>query len=1152
MIAALLLAAVLGGMDPTALVDPLIGTGGTSGTGLIDDFPGATAPFGMLQWSPDTPSAPPSGGYLVRDAAITGFSLTHLSGAGCAVFGDFGVLPTVGDIVNPEHAQVPFTHAGEEASPGYYAVSLGNAARVQLAATERVGYGAFTFPATTKANLLIDVASDQAGATDAHFTVVGPSEIVGSASSGAFCGMPNTFTVYFDMQFDRPFAAHGTWNADVLHPGASEIGGPKSGGWVTFDTSQDRTVNVKTAISYVSVAGARANVAAEPAIPDVARARAATARAWRSLLGEVQIGGGTPPEERMFYTALYHALLSPTLFSDADGSYRGFDGRVHRAVPGHAQYTNFSGWDIFRTQLPLMALLAPGRTSDMMESLVHDTQQGGWLPKWPVANGYTGVMEGDSADPIIASAAAFGARDFDRASALLAMLKNARDTGGSLGQGWYQPRPGLDEYLRNGYVGNSHTTSVSPVPNGASETLEYALDDFSIAQFAQSAGREDVYRTFVRRSMNWATIFDTANATVAPRDADGAFVHTPLTSNGQSGFQEGNAAQYTWMVPHATAALVRALGGPAATTARLDTFFSRLDAGQDEPYAWFGNEPTLAAPWVYLYAGAPYRAQGVNRAAMLSLYDATPDGIPGNDDLGTMSAWWVWNAMGLYPFTPGTAVLLVGAPLFTHVSLASPSGRTIVLDAPAASDANAYIRSLRVNGAATNRAWISVANRGTSHLDYVVGPSPNPLFAAAAADAPPSYGPAGVRFPASSTAALAIAAVTYDLSLGTPLPVHFAVTNVAGASPVRVTWSAQAPAGFTLSESHGDVVAQRVSQPVDLTLASTAATAPGLYDVPIRARAQNGAALARVTAIVRVSQAGRALPLAYVANFSDNTLTPLDAQTHAFGNQVGVGKAPGDLTVSRDGSRVYTANQSSNDVSVVDAVAGKTLATVKVGTVPAGIRVTPDGKTLWVSNYGDATVQSIDVATLKASRPIAVGDHPEELAIAPDGSTLYAADQGSNTLSVLDLGSRKIVATVPVGQSPLGVAVAPDGSRVYVSNSVSGDVTVIDARTRTPIARVAVGKTPQGLAVSPDGTLLYVADSGSLTVTPVNLTTDTALPPILVGNGPFSVAFTTDGRSAVVADSADNECVLLDVARGKVVSRIPTASFPIAVGFAHP
>ena len=1119
--------------DPVALVDPFIGTGGTSGVGLVDDFPGASAPFGMLQWSPDTASAPPSGGYFYHDNAITGFSLTHLSGAGCAVFGDFAVLPVVGFVNDPAHATQAFSHADEHASPGFYAVRLRSGIGVTLTAAARTGLAAFTFTATPQANLLINASSDQAGVTDAQVWIAGPAEIDGYARSGGFCGMPNTFTIYFAMRFDRPFASHASWNAG-------------SGESLTFDARQQRTIKMQAAVSYVGVAGARSNLDAQSSW-DVDAVRTATQDAWRSLLRRVEIDGGSPGDQRMFYTALYHALLAPTLFSDADGSYRGFDGRVHRDGPGHAEYTNFSGWDIYRTQVPLMTLLAPRETSDMMQSLVHAAQQGGWMPKWPVANGYTGVMGGDPADAMIAEAYAFGARGFDRGAALHEMVKSATDPTSAPGQGWYYPRPGLSEYLRYGYVVNTHTTSVSPVPNAASETLEYALDDFSIAHFARGIGNARTYRTFMRRSQNWSQVFDASTGLMAPRDAEGAFLQMPITENGQSGFQEGNAAQYTWMVPQALGSLVGALGGSQAAVARLDQFFSKLDAGQSEPFAWFGNEPTLASPWAYLYAGAPYKAQAVNRAAMNALFAPTPDGIPGNDDLGTMSAWWAWNAMGLYPITPGVPVLLLGAPLFTHVAITSPSGRTIVIDAPQASGQNAYVQRVRVNGRATDRLWITVPSSGSIRLQYTLGATPNTELAASPRNAPPNYAFGIVRFPPSTTASLSLQTPMLTLAPGARAPLSFGVQVPAGSSQIPVRWSAHAPNEIVTAPRSGEERATQEDAPIQTEVSVPSTLAPGLYDVDIDGRADNGAVLPHVTSVVRVQRTGEPLRLFYAANFSDDTVTPIDPRTLAYGKPIAVGSRPGDLAISRDGARVYTANQGSNDVSVVDTNSAKTIATVKAGNVPAGIALTPDGSTLWVSNYADGTLQAVDTVTLKARPAFFVGHHPEEVQIAPDGSRVYVVLQSDNALAVVDALHGRVIAAVPVGRHPDGVALSPDGKRAYVSADAANDVTIVVTSTLRALARVSVGNTPQGLSVSPQGTLLYVADGGSNQVTPVDLRTGRALPPIAVGNGPFGVVFDDDGKYAFTVNSADADCSVIDVARGVVIDNIPLGSFPISL-----
>jgi predicted alpha-1,2-mannosidase len=294
---------------------------------------------------------------------------------------------------------------------------------------------------------------------------------------------------------------------------------------------------------------------------------------------------------------------------------------------------------------------------------------------------------------------------------------------------------------------NLHATSVSPVPNGASETLEYALDDFSIAKFAQALGNEAVYRKFLKQSGNWANLFDTATGEIAPRGISGAFEQAPITENGQSGFQEGNAAQYTWMVPQDLRDLIRGMGGRAATRKKLNVFFTHLNAGQSEPYAWLGNEPSLGSPWTYLSAGAPWRTQQIVRRAITALYNTTPAGLPGNDDLGAMSSWYIWCAIGLYPQNPAVRVLDVGSPLFTRVQLASPTGVTIEIDAPGASDARPYVDGLRVNGQATEKTWVALPEQGALRLDFSLASQPDTHWGAAAEDAPPSYAAGGINFP---------------------------------------------------------------------------------------------------------------------------------------------------------------------------------------------------------------------------------------------------------------------------------------------------------------------------------------------------------------------------------------------------------------------
>jgi predicted alpha-1,2-mannosidase len=813
--------------DPTSLVNPFIGTGNGGGVvGPVNTFPGASAPFGMVAWSPDTTSRPAAGGYSYTDTSTIGMSVTHVSGAGCGIAGDLPILPTVGDIgTDPTSTTEPFSHANETAVPGSYSTLLGTgstAVGVHLAATTHTGIGSFAYPATTAANVLFKVGDSQSTVTGANVSIAGDDEVTGSITEGGFCDMPNTSTVYFVAKFDRPFSTSGTWNGSDVTPGSATATGQNSGAYVSFDTTSDATVGMQVSISYVSVANAESNIRAELHGWNVASVAAQTREQWRRLLDEVQIGGGTHDQQVEFYTALYHALLDPSTYSDANGQYLGMDGKVHQTEPGQAQYTTFSGWDIYRDEVPLLATIAPQQTSAMAQSLVNDAEQGGWLPKWPVAGGYTGMMGGDSADAIIAEAYQFGARDFDTGAALAAMVKGATEvqTSSNLGQGYYEERPGLDSYLQDGYVVNDTAYSGSAVPNGASLTLEYATDDFAIAELAQSLGSNSTYRTFLTRSQSWTNIYNVDSGYLQPRDANGDFpagdpTTDGLSSFGQSGFQEGNAAQYAFAVPQDLGGLITAMGGDSAVVSRLDTFFQEDQAGPNDPNYWAGNETDLLFPWVYDYAGAPYKTTAEVHDLLDDVYADTPAGEPGNDDLGAMSSWYVWGAIGLYPTSPGAPVLAVSAPIFPEVRLDLP-GHRLTITAPGASD-QGYISNLSVNGRPSDRDWIPAADLvggsgagGATRIDAAISDTANTEWAAAPADAPPSYQAGHLDFPTGSLPVQAASSPTNLIATaGSTQTATLTFTLGTGAygdqaSKVQeLDWTAQPPAGVTVTPSSG-------------------------------------------------------------------------------------------------------------------------------------------------------------------------------------------------------------------------------------------------------------------------------------------------------------------------------------------------------------
>lgn len=1124
---------------PTALVNTFVGTSGTQVGGPIDTFPGADTPFGMVQWSPDTPSQNAGGGYEYGDREITGFSLTHLSGPGCNVFGDFGILPFAGALpTDPNAARQPFSHATEEAAPGWYAVSVGNPAiRAELSVTPRTGIGRFTFPAGAAENLVVNAASNQAGVTDAHVQTDGAREISGSASSGYFCGMPDRYTVYFVARFDRPFTGFGTWP-------------DRRAAWVTFAPNPKAQVVVKVGLSFVSVNGARANLAAEGRGWDVIAVRNRAIESWNGMLSRITIGGGTLDQRKTFYSAVYHVLLHPNLISDANGLYTGFDGTVHHVRPGHAEYANYSDWDIYRTEAPLLALLAPGETSDMMQSLVDAaSQENGWLPRWALVNGPTSVMGGDSIDPVIAGAYAFGARDFDARGALAAMVKGATMTAGRPGQGWYVPRWELDDrYMRDGYVVNTHTTSVAPGPNGASETLEYALDDFSIARLAYAVHDARTYATFMRRSSNWMTLFDGTWRTIAPRDPDGAFMHPPIAENGQSGFQEGNAAQYTWMVPQDLRDLVTAMGGPTAAAAKLDEFFTQLDAGQDKPYAWLGNEPSLGTPWVYLSLGEPWRAQAVIRRALTTLYDDSPEGIPGNDDLGTMSAWYVWCAMGLYPQNPSVRYLDVGTPLFPSIALHSPNGPQIEINAPQASTDNAYVQSLRVNAMPAANAWVLLPARGSLRLDVATGNAPNQRWGTGGAAAPPSYATAPLSLPPATSAAFGMPAHV-RVGAGASAPLQFQISNRIGTSPAYVAWRALAPAGLHIDRPGGLIVMPAgATETVNVRVSAEASLRAGYYTAHAQGVASNGARLAQLPLSILVGRDGERPTLAYAVNAFGNSVTPVDLNTGAAAPEIAVGEYPRDAALSADGARLYVANLGGNTISVVDTDRQRAIATIKTGSSPGALALTPDGRTLWFANADDGTIEPLDTASLKTGGSIAVGIQPRGIAIAPDGATLYVANRGSNTVTPVDLHARKAEDAIAVGERPTGLAVAPDGKRLYVLGGAANAVLPIDlTAANRALPAIPVGVYPMQIAIAPSGRIAYVTNYANSTITPIDLRTGTAGTPIEVGGAPYGIAILSDGSKAAIVSHRDNDCVLLDLATGRVSRPVPLGSGPFTV-----
>nr|WP_295375462.1 GH92 family glycosyl hydrolase [Pseudoxanthomonas sp.] len=710
-------------------VDPFIGTGGEGHT-----YPGATVPFGMVQLSPDTRIQPRkdaygwAAGYRHDDHTIVGFSHTHFSGTGHSDLGDVLLMPISGEVKlergNPDQPGSGYTsrfsHDGETAQPGYYAVTLDDyGVRAELTATARVGVHRYTFPRGKPAHVLIDLRTSLYDY---------PGKVLWSRlrlrPDGTVTGFRETRgwvpgrQLYFALRFSRPIQGrqlHDT-EQDVAYKGfpppgekdprqRAQIEGRQIVAAFDFADAQGPLL-VKVAISPVSEDNAIANLDAEVPGWDFDGARADARRLWTQALGAIDVDA-PQPQRRSFYTALYHTLLGPTLFMDSDGRYRGPDNAVHQAK-GFTHYSTFSLWDTYRALHPLLTLVQPEqRSNDFVQSLLAARRHSpyGVLPVWAFHGQETWCMIGYHAVPVIADAYMKGIRGYDANEALEAMVASAS----------YGPYDGIAQYRELGYV------PIDEEGEAASKTLEYAFDDWTIARMAEAMGRKDVATEFSRRAANWKHAFDTATGFMRARKRNGAFREPfdPAASGYGTDYTEGNAWQYSWYVPQDVAGLARAHGGEDQLLARLDAVFDakvdpKIFAHMEDItglIGWYahGNEPSHHVAYLYAHAGQPWRTQARLGAIMASQYAPRPDGLAGNDDLGQMSAWYVFTALGFYPVAPASNQYVIGRPFLPRATLNLPNGKRFTVIAEGLDEAHPYIGGATLDGKPLDRAYLEHA-----------------------------------------------------------------------------------------------------------------------------------------------------------------------------------------------------------------------------------------------------------------------------------------------------------------------------------------------------------------------------------------------------------------------------------------------------------
>jgi len=808
--------------SPVDYVDPFIGTDAGGHT-----FPGACLPFGMVQLSPDNGYQGVKA-YSYDQETILGFSHTHLSGTGPYTkthynnvlimpgVGELEVLPGVAKelnalareklqerlgklsdeegqkqapiILNEEKLKIidnnnmdeagyyrtyafegyesSYSHQEEEASPGYYAVNLKDyGIKAELTATEHVGFHRYTFPESDQAHIVIDVSHSLTPGRDTYVKILNDKQIEGYVTGDMEGSYDLPLTCYFFAEFSKSFASVGTWNGEDIYEDLREISGNDGvGAFVNFATSSGEQVLIRLGISFVSIEGARKNLEAELPHWDFDKVVEQAREIWNKKLDKIEITGGTEEQKTVFYTAMYHSHMFPRLFSDFDGSYYShFNDSVY-VRPNERYYVDFSLWDTYRAQHPLLAYLEPERQNEMIRTFLAMYDQGGRLPLHvSYKNHYQAVMIGDHATSVIVDSYMKGIRDYDIEKAYVAMRKNAMVPGERPSS-----RYGLDYYM------DLHYIPAEKVRESVSVTLEDAYDDWCLAEMARTLGKDEDYARFSKRARYYENLFDKQTGFMRPRMLDGSWlemcleypeiVYTDMHPyyscfdplwvgvSPNRHFTESSAWQYLWHIQHDVQGLINLMGGRLNFVSKLDTLFSMTpyESGSLQ-YAPLrskigqyvhGNEPVHHVAYLYNYAGEPWKTQKWVNEIRNKIYGVGPDGLCGNDDMGQMSAWYIFSAMGFYPVAPGQNIFAIGTPLFEEATLKFGewfNNKEFTIKAEGVSSENVYIQSAKLNGEPYELSWIKhddIIEGGT--LVFKMGPVPNRKWGASPNVVPPS------------------------------------------------------------------------------------------------------------------------------------------------------------------------------------------------------------------------------------------------------------------------------------------------------------------------------------------------------------------------------------------------------------------------------